>query len=108
MDGAHALPVWLLPIPGGLLIGLIALIAPEILGVGYEATSNALRGEYAFQQLILFIVLKTAATVLSLGFRFAGGVFSPSMYLGAMLGAAFGIALSAILGEHTAGPASSR
>jgi len=103
MERMH-LPVWLLPVPGGLAIGLIALIAPEILGVGYEATSNALRGAYAFHELVLFIVLKTAATIISLGFRFAGGVFSPSLYLGAMLGSAFGIALTALLGGQTAGP----
>ena len=96
-------PIWLLPLPGELLIGLMALVAPEILGVGYEATSNALRGAYAFHQLILFLVMKTIATIVSLGFRFAGGVFSPSLYLGAMLGAAFGFALTALLGEQTAG-----
>jgi CIC family chloride channel protein len=97
------IPLWILPIPGGVLIGLIALIAPEILGVGYEATSNALAGAYAFHQLILFIVLKIIATAITLAFRFAGGVFSPSIYLGAMVGAAFGIAATGILGDQTAG-----
>lgn len=97
-------PVWCLPIPGGAIIGLLALIAPEILGVGYEATSNALRTEYSFQFLLLLLALKTLATVLTLAFRFAGGVFSPSLYLGAMLGSAFGIALGVLLGDQTAGP----
>jgi CIC family chloride channel protein len=97
-------PVWLLPLPGGLLIGLLALFAPEILGVGYEATSNALRSSYTLNQLVLFLVLKTVATIVTLGFRFAGGVFSPSLYLGAMLGSAFGMVLALLLGEQTAGP----
>jgi len=97
------IPLWSLPIPGGLIIGLLALIAPEILGVGYEATSNALSGNYLFHQLILFVVLKVIATIITLSFRFAGGVFSPSIYLGAMLGAAFGILATAVLGDQTAG-----
>jgi CIC family chloride channel protein len=97
------IPLWVLPIPGGVLIGLIAVIAPEILGVGYEATSNALAGIYAFHQLIVFIALKVIATAITLAFRFAGGVFSPSIYLGAMVGAAFGIAATGILGDQTAG-----
>lgn len=96
-------PLWLLPIPGGLLIGLLALLAPEILGVGYEATSNALNGSYPFHLLLLFLVLKTVATLISLAFRFAGGVFSPSIYLGAMLGSAFGMTAAFLFGDHTAG-----
>lgn len=103
MEKIH-LPSWLLPIPGGLAIGLIALMAPEILGVGYEATSNALATEYTFGLLILLIALKTLATVISLACRFAGGVFSPSLYLGAMLGSAFGIGLAVLAGDQTAGP----
>ncbi|RKR00262.1 chloride channel protein [Maricaulis maris] len=98
------MPSWLLPIPGGLVIGLIALMAPEILGVGYEATSNALATEYTFGLLALLLILKTLATIISLACRFAGGVFSPSLYLGAMLGSAFGIALAVLAGDQTAGP----
>lgn len=96
-------PIWCLPIPGGLLIGLLAIIAPEILGVGYEATSGALAGNYVLHQLILFIGLKVLATIITLSFRFAGGIFSPSIYLGAMLGAAFGILATMVLGDQTAG-----
>jgi chloride channel protein, CIC family len=98
------IPLWILPLPGGLLIGLMALIAPEILGVGYEATSNALRSEYALPLLLLLIGMKTLATVVTLGFRFGGGVFSPSLYLGAMLGSAFGLTAALIFGDQTAGP----
>jgi CIC family chloride channel protein len=97
-------PLWALPIPGGLLIGLLALIAPEILGVGYEATSNALRGVYPVHFLIMLVGLKIVATVITLSFRFAGGVFSPSMFLGAMLGSAFGILVAMAVGDQTAGP----
>lgn len=98
------IPLWLLPLPGGLLIGGLALIAPEILGVGYEATSRALATHYTFNELVLLLGLKTIATQITLGFRFAGGVFSPSLYLGAMLGSAFGLIMFGMLGEDTAGP----
>ncbi|MHA6287196.1 chloride channel protein [Maricaulis sp. CAU 1757] len=98
-----SVPTWFLPIPGGLVIGLLALLAPEILGVGYEATSNALQSEYLFGELILFITLKVIATIITLACRFGGGVFSPSMYLGAMLGSAFGLIMTALLGDQTAG-----
>lgn len=97
------IPLWCLPIPGGALIGAIAVFAPEILGVGYEATSNALATQYVFGELLLLIVLKTIATQITLAFRFAGGVFSPSIYLGAMLGSAFGLMMTVFLGDQTAG-----
>ena len=95
-------PLWALPPIGGLGIGALALLAPEILGVGYEATANALGGTYGILTLLMLVVLKTLATAITLGFRFGGGVFSPSLYLGAMLGAAFG-GLLAMTGAETAG-----
>lgn len=97
------IPLWTLPIPGGLLVGLIAVIAPEVLGVGYEPTSNALATRYVFGELIMLLVLKTIATQITLAFRFAGGVFSPSIYLGAMLGSAFGLIMTSFMGGETAG-----
>lgn len=100
---AHGVPLWILPVFGGGVLGGLALIAPEILGVGYEATSTALEGGYAFDFLLLLIVLKVVATAVTLGTRFGGGVFSPSLYLGAVLGSAFGIAAAAVLGDQTAG-----
>lgn len=84
-------PVWLKPGIGGLLVGLVALQFPEVLGVGYGPTDAALKGSYGLGFLAALIVAKTLATSLTFGFRLAGGVFSPSLFLGAMLGAAFGI-----------------
>ena len=97
------IPLWALPPVGGIGIGLLALPMPEILGVGYEATSNALGGEYVLVFLIGLIVMKLVATGVTLGFRFGGGVFSPALYLGAMLGAAFGTAIGFVTGGETAG-----
>ncbi len=84
-------PNWLKPAAGGLAVGAIAVEFPQVLGVGYEATDNALNELVPLWLLLLLIPLKTAATAITLGCRFGGGVFSPSLCLGAMTGGAFGI-----------------
>ncbi len=84
-------PDWLKPAAGGLAIGAIAVEFPQILGVGYEATDAALNELLPLWLLLLLIVLKTAATAISIGCRFGGGVFSPSLFIGAMTGGAFGL-----------------
>lgn len=76
---------------GGLAIGSIALVFPQVLGVGYETTDQALYRNLPLSLLLMLIVAKTVATAISLTVRFAGGIFSPSLYLGAVTGAAFGI-----------------
>jgi len=89
------LPLWLRPIIGGVLLGLIGLAAPEVLGVGYEATDAALLGEYAWTALAFLIAMKILATAVTLASRFGGGVFAPSLYLGAMLGGLVGLLVQA-------------
>ncbi len=84
-------PFWYKPAIGGFCVGMIALYYPEVLGVGYEATAHALKGEYLFSMLAALFVFKLVATVLSLGFSSAGGVFSPSLVIGAMLGGSYGL-----------------
>lgn len=85
------LPLWSRPVIGGLLVGLIGLAFPQILGVGYAATDAALQGLYPLALLIALIAAKILATAITLASRFGGGVFSPSLYLGAMTGGAFGL-----------------
>lgn len=85
------MPIWLRTAFGGAVVGLIGVFLPEILGVGYDATDKALSQHYTLGFLITLIVAKTIATAVTLSCRFAGGVFSPTLYLGAMTGAAFGI-----------------
>ena len=104
---AHRMPgpKWLRPAVGGLAVGLIALIFPQVLGVGYEATDMALRGRYELWLLFALLVAKTAATGISLGWGFGGGVFSPSLFLGAMVGGVFGIMATAIFPHLSSGHA---
>ncbi|MGI9419845.1 MAG: chloride channel protein [Geminicoccaceae bacterium] len=82
---------WLRPAMAGLLVGVIALEYPEVLGVGYEATDTTLRGGYGLTLLIILAFAKGTATVVCLGSGFGGGIFSPSLVLGALVGSAFGL-----------------
>ena len=84
-------PAWTRPAFAGLALGVIALGFPQVLGVGYETTDAALSELLDLQMLIALVVLKSAATAICLGSGFGGGIFSPSLYIGAMLGGAFGI-----------------
>ena len=87
------------PALGGTAIGAIAIVMPEILGVGYEATDRALNAALPLWLLIALVAGKIAATSLSLGSRFVGGVFSPSLFIGAMTGGAFGFVAASIVPE---------
>ena len=89
--GRIPVPGWLKPMFGGLCVGVIALAFPQVLGVGYEATDLALKGQYGLALLIALIAAKTAATAICVGAGFGGGVFTPSMFIGAMVGGAFGL-----------------
>jgi CIC family chloride channel protein len=85
------IPTWVRPALAGFAVGVIGLSFPEVFGVGYEATDAALSSSFPLWLLIVLIICKTAATAISLGGGFGGGIFSPSLFLGAMLGGAFGI-----------------
>ena len=90
------LPRWLRPGIAGLLLGIIALWFPHIIGVGYETTSLALTGQLGFYEATVFAILKVAAVAITLGGRMGGGVFSPSLMLGALTGLAFGYVATGI------------
>ncbi|WP_240535044.1 chloride channel protein [Notoacmeibacter marinus] len=91
------MPLWMRPVIGGLIVGAIGVFYPEVLGVGYGTTDQALRSEIPIMTLLILLVLKIVATSVTLASRFGGGVFSPALYLGAVAGAAFGqIAASAV------------
>ncbi|MCR9256320.1 MAG: chloride channel protein [Alphaproteobacteria bacterium] len=85
------LPRWSLPAIAGGIVGVVGLWFPEILGVGYEATDQALRGQIDLDILMALVVLKIAATVMCMAMGFGGGIFSPALFIGAMVGGAFGL-----------------
>ena len=89
----NKIPLILCPAIGGFLVGIIALIFPEVLGVGYFATDMAIAEQITFIMLLLLLLAKILATILTLGFGSGGGVFSPALFLGAMLGGAYAMTI---------------
>ena len=89
-------PEWIRPAVAGFLVGLIALGFPQVMGVGYDATDLALKGEFTLAILVALVIFKTLATAISLGGGFGGGVFTPSIMIGAMLGGAYGLIITGI------------
>jgi CIC family chloride channel protein len=102
----NILPAWTRPAVGGLVTGVMAVIALAWLrtgGVtagGYETLSLALAGQLTMRVLLALCVLKLIATVFSYGSGGAGGIFAPSLFIGGMLGGAVGYLDHALLG-HT-------
>jgi len=87
------LPGWMLPAMGGAMLGLIVLGLPQVLGVGYDVIESAFLPEPASPLPILLLVMlaKVAATSLTLGSGGSGGLLSPSLFIGVMLGSVVGI-----------------
>ena len=90
-------PDWARPVVGGLLIGALVLALPQLYGVGYPVLDTGVRGGYALGFLLLLLVGKTVATSLTLGVGGSGGVFAPSLFVGAMFGAAFGAVVALVV-----------
>ncbi len=78
------------PAIGGAVIGGLLLFAPQVMGVGYEHVDEALNGGLALKALALLCFLKLVATLASYASGNAGGIFAPSLYMGAMAGGAVG------------------
>jgi chloride channel protein, CIC family len=104
-----AMPRWtqyLQPAAAGLLIGIIgALGAPQVMGAGYQYIDEAMHGQFSWQLLGILAGLKILATLISFVSGTPGGMFAPTLYIGAMLGAAVGGAEHALLPHLAAAPA---
>ena len=93
------IPLWTRPVIGGAMVGFIAIWFPQVLGVGYDATDAALKDHFPLTLLLVLLVLKAVTTAITLASRFGGGIFSPSLYLGAMCGGAFGLMAASVFPE---------
>ena len=96
-------PEWLRPAVGGVALSGLLLLLPQMYGVGYPVLSAGVAGAYGIGFLLLLLVGKMVATSLTIGIGGSGGVFAPSLFIGAMLGSAFGEVMHAIA-PATAGP----
>ncbi len=88
------IPEWLKPTIGGLVLGIISLKLPYVLGVGYETVNMALANSLILQAAILILLGKILATSFCIGSGMSGGIFAPSLVLGASLGTVVGLITS--------------
>ena len=86
------LPEWLKPALGGLGLGALGLLTPHVFGVGYDSVNLALTGKVVLTAALLFLLTKFVATSLCLGSGMSGGIFAPSLFIGAMLGTTVALA----------------
>jgi CIC family chloride channel protein len=99
------MPRWLRPTLAGAMLGVIAIAFPHIIGVGYETMSATLTGQILLWQAIVFTVVKVVAVAITMAGRMGGGMFSPSLMVGALTGLAFGLIATSVFpevsGAHT-------
>ncbi|UCD99381.1 MAG: chloride channel protein [Chloroflexota bacterium] len=108
-DKLH-LPEYIKPALGGALLGVLGILTyksgdvPRIFGVGYESITESLSNNFTIQITFALLLIKMLATLLTLGSGGSGGVFAPSLFMGAMLGATFGQVVNLLFPEITAPP----
>ncbi len=90
-------PEWARPAVGGVVLGLLLLVLPQMYGVGYPVIGEAVNGNYTIAFLLILVVGKIVATSLTIGIGGSGGVFAPSLFIGAALGSAFGMVANFLL-----------
>lgn len=96
--------VWLQPLAGGLMVGIMGWFVPQVLGVGYKHVGEALNGGMAVRLMVLLLILKLLAVITSYASGNAGGIFGPSLFIGAMLGGIVGNVAHGLLPHYVANP----
>ena len=96
--------VWFQPVAGGLTVGMMGWFVPQLLGVGYKHVGEVLNGGMALRLMIILLVLKLIAVATSYASGNAGGIFGPSLFLGAMLGGIVGNVANHFLPSYVGTP----
>ena len=96
--------LWLQPVVGGLLVGLMGWVVPQVLGVGYGYVGDALNGRMALKLMALLVIPKLFGATTSYASGNAGGIFGPSLFIGATLGGTVGSMAHHLLPTYTAAP----
>jgi chloride channel protein, CIC family len=96
--------VWFHPVVGGITVGVMACFVPQVLGVGYKYVGGVLNGGMALKLMILLMVLKLFSVTISYASGNAGGIFGPSLFLGAMLGGIVGTVAQHFAPGYVAAP----
>ncbi|AJX15535.1 ClcB-like voltage-gated chloride channel protein [Burkholderia ubonensis] len=97
-----------LPVPlpvrlalGGLIVGVISVWIPDVWGNGYSVVNQILHSPWTWQALVAVLVFKVLATAATAGSGAIGGVFTPTLFVGAVLGSLFGLGMQALWPGHT-------
>lgn len=98
-------PEWARPAVGGIVLGLLLLAVPQLYGVGYPVMYDAFAGHYALWFLLILAAGKMLACSLTIGIGGSGGVFAPSLFVGATSGMAFGLIVQHVIGTAVGHPA---
>jgi chloride channel protein, CIC family len=96
--------LWFQPVAGGLTVGIMGWFVPQLLGVGYKHVGEVLNGGMALRLMILLLALKLVAVATSYASGNAGGIFGPSLFLGAMLGGIVGNVAHGLFPDYVATP----
>jgi len=96
--------LWFQPLAGGLLVGIMGWFVPQVMGVGYDYVGDVLNGHMLLSLMVLLVVLKFFAVIVSYSSGNAGGIFAPSLFIGAMLGGAIGTVAHHLWPAYTATP----
>jgi len=83
-------PPYLKPLLGAVPLGVLVVWFPQVYGIGYSSMVHALNGQMAWQLMFALVLVKLVAVNLTLGSGFSGGIFAPALFLGGMLGGAYG------------------
>ena len=98
-------PEWARPAVGGVALGALLLVLPQMYGVGYPVMNKVVAGHVVLWLIVIFMLGKILAASLTLSIGGSGGVFAPSLFTGAMAGMAFGIAANHVFGSSIGSPA---
>ena len=99
-----AATLWLQPLAGGLTVAVLGFLVPQVMGVGYDQIERVLNGDVILKTVVLLAVVKVIATSMSYASGNAGGIFGPSLFIGAMVGASVGGLAHLAFPMSTAGP----
>lgn len=103
-DAVTIIPEWFKPAVGGAMLGVVIIFFPQSFGVGYGAMNLSLTNNMGFWMLFILIWVKILASSITLGSGGSGGIFAPSLFIGAMTGGAFGSLVHNLFPEITATP----
>ncbi|WP_018123767.1 chloride channel protein [Desulfovibrio oxyclinae] len=103
-EGLRFMPEWIKPAVGGAMLGVLVIFCPESFGVGFGAMNLSLTNQMGFVMLFALIWVKILASSLTLGSGGSGGIFAPSLFIGAMTGGAFGSLMNIMFPGVTASP----